>query len=118
MNGSEPMMPAEDLASMLIAWILARIFLRSRSTLARLPSASERLPPAFCWIHLNISDRQAADWVRAQPAIPDFAREDGAMGISLDTSQDTAAARALYRAAGWNEDATQWYSLGFSKLHH
>ena len=46
-----------------------------------------------------------------------FAREDGAMGISLETSQDNAAARALYRAAGWNEDATQWYSLGFSKLH-
>ena len=47
-----------------------------------------------------------------------FAREDGAMGISLETSQDNAAARALYRAAGWNADATQWYSLGFSKLHH
>ena len=40
-----------------------------------------------------------------------FAREDGAMGISLETSQDNAAARALYRAAGWNEDASQWYSL-------
>ena len=47
-----------------------------------------------------------------------FARGDGAAGISLETTQDNAAARALYRAAGWNEDATQWYSLGFSKLHH
>ena len=47
-----------------------------------------------------------------------FAREDGAMGISLETTQDNAAARALYRAAGWNEDATQWYSLRLSKLHH
>ena len=47
-----------------------------------------------------------------------FAREDGAMGISLETHQDNDAARALYRAAGWNEDATQWYSLGFSKQHH
>ncbi|QNN68878.1 GNAT family N-acetyltransferase [Thermomonas carbonis] len=47
-----------------------------------------------------------------------FAREDGAMGISLETSQDNAAARALYRAAGWNEDATQWYSLSFSRQHH
>ena len=46
------------------------------------------------------------------------ARSDGAAGISLETTQDNAAARALYRAAGWNEDATQWYSLGFSKLHH
>lgn len=42
-----------------------------------------------------------------------FAREDGAMGISLETMQDNAAARGLYRAAGWNEDATQWYSLAF-----
>ena len=46
-----------------------------------------------------------------------FAREDGAMGISLETSQDNAAARALYRAAGWNEDATQWYSLPLSRSH-
>lgn len=40
-----------------------------------------------------------------------FAREDGAIGISLETTRENAAARALYRAAGWNEDATQWYSL-------
>ena len=46
-----------------------------------------------------------------------FAREDGAMGISLETSQDNAAARARYRAAGWNEDATQWYSLPLSRSH-
>jgi ribosomal protein S18 acetylase RimI-like enzyme len=42
-----------------------------------------------------------------------FAREDGAAGISLETTQDNHAARALYRAAGWQEDVTQWYSLGF-----
>ena len=47
-----------------------------------------------------------------------FAREDGAAGISLETMQDNAVARAVYRAAGWNEDATQWYSLSFSKQHH
>ena len=47
-----------------------------------------------------------------------FAREDGAAGLSLETGRDNAAARALYRAAGWNEDATQWYSLSFSKQHH
>ena len=44
-------------------------------------------------------------------AAAQFAREDGAMGISLESAQDNEAARALYRAAGWNEDATQWYSL-------
>ena len=40
-----------------------------------------------------------------------FAREDGAAGISLETARDNAPARALYRAAGWAEDATQWYSV-------
>ena len=42
-----------------------------------------------------------------------FARTDGAAGISLETTLDNTAARALYRAAGWHEDATQWYSLAF-----
>jgi ribosomal protein S18 acetylase RimI-like enzyme len=46
-----------------------------------------------------------------------FAREAGAAGISLETSRDNAAARALYRAAGWNEDATQWYSLSLARSH-
>jgi ribosomal protein S18 acetylase RimI-like enzyme len=40
-----------------------------------------------------------------------FAREDGAAGLSLETTRDNAPARALYRAAGWHEDDTQWYSL-------
>jgi ribosomal protein S18 acetylase RimI-like enzyme len=46
-------------------------------------------------------------------AAANFAREDGAAGISLETTRDNAPARALYRAAGWSEDATQWYSLSF-----
>ena len=40
-----------------------------------------------------------------------FAREDGAAGISLETTRGNAAARALYRSADWHEDDTQWYSL-------
>ncbi len=39
-----------------------------------------------------------------------FAADQGAAGISLETTRDNAPARALYRAAGWDEDATQWYS--------
>ena len=46
-----------------------------------------------------------------------FAREDGAAGIALETMRDNDAARALYRAAVWNEDATQWYSLPLSRTH-
>jgi len=44
-------------------------------------------------------------------AAADFARADGAAGLVLETGRDNAAARALYRAAGWHEDASQWYSL-------
>ncbi len=40
-----------------------------------------------------------------------FARDQGAAGLSLETTRDNAPARALYRAAGWHEDETQWYSL-------
>ncbi len=40
-----------------------------------------------------------------------FAREDGAAVISLETSRANDAARATYRAAGWQEEDTQWYSL-------
>lgn len=44
-------------------------------------------------------------------AAADFARAAGARGLMLETSRDNAAARALYRAVGWHEDDTQWYSL-------
>ncbi|MDN5780933.1 MAG: GNAT family N-acetyltransferase [Luteimonas sp.] len=44
-------------------------------------------------------------------ATADFARNDGAAGICLETTRDNAGARALYRSAGWQEDQTQWYSL-------
>lgn len=40
-----------------------------------------------------------------------FAREDGAARIVLETGRDNAAARALYRSAGWSEDDTQWYAV-------
>jgi ribosomal protein S18 acetylase RimI-like enzyme len=40
-----------------------------------------------------------------------FAKEQGAAGLMLETTRDNAPARALYRAAGWSEDETQWYSL-------
>lgn len=43
-------------------------------------------------------------------AAAQFAREDGAAFIMLEATRDNEAARALYRAAGWHEDSTQWYS--------
>jgi len=44
-------------------------------------------------------------------AASDFAREQGAAGLMLETMRDNAPARALYVAAGWHEDDTQWYSV-------
>ena len=44
-----------------------------------------------------------------------FARDQGAGGISLETTRDNAPARALYRSAGWDEDATQWYSRSLAE---
>ena len=43
-----------------------------------------------------------------------IARDDGSIGIMLETARDNEAARALYVAAGWSEDASQWYSLSFT----
>lgn len=47
-------------------------------------------------------------------AAAQFAREDGAAAIMLETARDNAPARALYTAVGWNEDASQWYSLSLT----
>ena len=44
-------------------------------------------------------------------AAAQFARADGAARIVLETARDNTAARALYRAAGWVEDDSQWYGL-------
>lgn len=44
-------------------------------------------------------------------AAAQFARDDGAARIVLETGRDNSAARSLYRAAGWSEDASQWYGL-------
>src|SRR5215510_8752087 len=59
-SGKQAMIEAEALASIDIAWILDFIFLRSRSTLERLPSASDRLPPAFCWMEITMPKKLAS----------------------------------------------------------
>ena len=42
-------------------------------------------------------------------------RDDGAVRIVLETGRDNAAARALYRAAGWQEEDSQWYALDIGR---
>jgi GNAT superfamily N-acetyltransferase len=65
-----------------------------------------------------LNDLFVADHARRQgvarallDAAARFASERGAAGLMLETGRDIAPARALYRAAGWREDETQWYSL-------
>lgn len=41
----------------------------------------------------------------------EYARNDGASRLQLETGRRNDAARALYKAAGWQEDDTQWYSV-------
>lgn len=41
----------------------------------------------------------------------ELARIEGTARLMLETGRDNFAARALYRAAGWIEDDSQWYSL-------
>lgn len=48
-------------------------------------------------------------------AAADFARNDGAARIVLETSIDNHGARALYRHAGWLEESSQWYALPLVK---
>ena len=62
-------------------------------------------------LYVDASARRTGAGRALLDAAAAFAREDGAKGISLETTHDNEAAQGLYRAAGWNEDATQWYSL-------
>ena len=64
-------------------------------------------------LYVDAGARRGGVGHRLLAAAAEFARVDGACAIALETAQDNAAARALYRAAGWQEDATQWYSLAF-----
>ena len=63
------------------------------------------------WLYVLPTKRRGGVARALLEAAAGFARADGATAISLETTRDNAAARALYRAAGWHEDATQWYSL-------
>ena len=59
-NGSAPSTAAEALASADRARTLACRRLRSRSTPERLPSASDRLPPACCWMAMTMAKKRTS----------------------------------------------------------
>jgi len=62
-------------------------------------------------LYVDTNARRAGVGRALLDAAAAFARAEGACGLMLETGRDNDAARALYRAAGWNEDASQWYSL-------
>lgn len=107
-------------------WLRRRLrFGESRALLARLdgePAGFAQLYPMFSSVRLAriwiLNDlfvqpamRRRGVARRLLDAAAGFARGDGAVSIQLETARDNEAARAAYRAAGWHEDATQWYSL-------
>ncbi len=46
-------------------------------------------------------------------AAENFALQDGAANITLETMRDNLNAQALYRKAGWQAEQTQWFSVDF-----
>jgi ribosomal protein S18 acetylase RimI-like enzyme len=46
-------------------------------------------------------------------AAENFAKEDGAAYITLETMRNNLAAQALYHKAGWEAEQTQWFSVSF-----
>ena len=92
-SGSEPMIAAEALASLLMRLILPFIFLRSRSTRERLPSASERLPPAFCWMATTMREEARLGHRHALRQLGDRLGERNAERLGLDDRAEFAADR-------------------------
>jgi len=74
---------------------------------------------ARIWILNDLYVAEAARRGGAARALLDaaaqFARDDGASRIVLETGRDNTAARVLYRHAGWIEDDNQWYGLDLSR---
>lgn len=65
-------------------------------------------------LYVDAAERRAGVGRRLLDAAAAAARAIGAARITLETGIDNAPARALYRSAGWAEEATQWYALDLS----
>ncbi|TZF83353.1 GNAT family N-acetyltransferase [Cognatilysobacter lacus] len=75
--------------------------------------SSVRLVPVFVLndLYVDSGARRMAVGRRLLEAAAAAARAAGGHRIVLETAVENLAARALYRNAGWDEEATQWYSL-------
>ena len=75
--------------------------------------SSVRMAPVWVLndLYVDASARRGGVARRLLDAAADAARDSGAARLMLETGIDNAPARALYRNAGWAEEATQWYAL-------
>ena len=113
---AQPMITADALASIDMAWILAFIFLRSRSTRDRLPSASDRLPPAFCWIAMTMPKKFASGHRDALVELAAGLAERDADRLRLDDRAELALDR-LGRVGGDDAQAVEQRQTGLDAAH-
>ena len=110
-------MPADALASIDIALIFSAIFLRSRSTLERLPSASDRLPPDSS---AGSRSRCRRSWLRgsasARSSRVQASAERHADRLGLDDGVEFAAER-LGRVGGDHLDRFEQRQAGLDAAH-
>lgn len=80
--------------------------------------SSVRLAPVWVLndLYVDSDARRGGVARRLLEAAAVVAREGGAVRLMLETARENLPARALYRAAGWEEDATQWYSLDLAEM--
>ena len=114
--GKAPMIAADAFASIDIAWILAFIFLRSRSTRERLPSASDRLPPAFCWMLMTMPKKFASGSGMRSIELGAGLADRHADRLRLDDRAELAAHR-LRRFAGDDLEAVEQRQARLDAAH-
>ena len=110
------MIAPEAFASIDMAWIFAFIFLRSRSTRERLPSASDRLPPLFCWMKITMPKKLASATRHALVKLDAGVAEGHADSLALDDGAEFTFHRLL-RVGDDNIQAVHQRQAGFDAAH-
>ncbi len=115
-GGSEPMMPAEALASIDIAWIFSVIFLRSRSTLRGCRALPERVAARLLLDRDH--DAEEVRFRHRHPLVEPRAglAERHADGLGLDDGAELALQR-LRRVGGDHLDRSEQRQAGLDAAH-
>lgn len=80
--------------------------------------SSVRMAPVWVLndLYVDQSVRRTGVGLLLLDAAATAARAGGAVRIVLETAVENGPARALYRIADWEEEATQWYALDLLPL--